>query len=222
MKTDLELQKDVMEELQWQPTLNPSKIGVSVNEGVVTLSGFVDNYGQKRDAENAALRIEGVKAVAEDLKVQLHTSNVRTDTEIAQAAVQTLNWHSLVPKDRITIRVEDGWVTAEGKVDWIHEKNAVRNALTNLPGIKGITNLVLVVPHIDDANVKKNIKAAFERNAGIDANNIHVDHTGHKVILTGTVRSYAERRDAEKAAANAPGVAQVENRLDVKIPSYVS
>lgn len=222
MKTDMELQKDVMDELLWQPTLKPARIGVSVSNGVVTLSGMVDNYGQKRDAENAVLGIEGVKAVADDLEVQLHKESMRTDSEIAEAAVHILDWHSLVPKDKITVRVENGWITAEGKVDWIYEKNAVKNALSRLPGVKGITNLVAVVPRIDDANVKRNIKAAFERNAGIDANHIHVEHTGDTVILTGTVRSYAERRDAEKAAANAPGVALVDNRLDVKIPSYAS
>ncbi|ASS50420.1 MAG: ornithine aminotransferase [Candidatus Fluviicola riflensis] len=222
MKTDLELQKVVMEELQWQPTLKPSKIGVSVSNGVVTLSGMVDNYGQKRDAENAVLGVEGVKAIADDLEVSLHQENVRTDTEIAEAAINTLTWHSLVPKDKITVRVENGWITAEGKVSWIYEKNAVKNALSYLPGVKGITNLVTIVPGIDDGNVKRNIKAAFERNASIDANNIHVGHSGNKVILTGTVRSYAERHDAEKVAGNAPGVTQVDNQLEVKIPNYLS
>src|SRR3989338_1843014 len=210
MKTDLELQKVVMEELQWQPTLKPSKIGVSVSNGVVTLSGMVDNYGQKRDAENAVLGVEGVKAIADDLEVSLHQENVRTDTEIAEAAINTLTWHSLVPKDKITVRVENGWITAEGKVSWIYEKNAVKNALSYLPGVKGITNLVTIVPGIDDGNVKRNIKAAFER------------HSSNKVILTGTVRSYAERHDAEKVAGNAPGVTQVDNQLEVKIPNYLS
>jgi osmotically-inducible protein OsmY len=189
---------------------------------VVTLSGTVDNYGQKRDAENAALSIEGVRAVAEDLEVKPHAGGLHTDTEIAQAAVNTFNWHSLIPKDAITVRVENGWVTAEGKVNWLFEKNAVNNAITRLPGVRGITNLVTVAARIEDTEVKRKIKAAFERSALIDANGIHVGHAGDTVTLTGTVRSYAERLEAEKAAGRAPGVAHVDNRLDVKIPSYAS
>lgn len=220
MKTDLEIQRDIMEELQWRPTLQAANIGVAVNKGVVTLSGTIDSHDQKREAENAALSIEGVRAVAEDLRVRLMTNLQRTDTEIATAALNTLYWNTLVPEEKIKLRVEDGWITVEGVVNWIYERNAVKNALSNLTGMKGFTNLITVHPNVDTAGLKENIYKAFERNAHVDAERIHVESTGHKVTLTGTVSSYAERRDAERVALNAPGVGQVINELDVKVPSF--
>jgi osmotically-inducible protein OsmY len=222
MKTDLELQKDVMEELHWHSALKSSNIGVAVDKGIVTLSGSVANYVQKRDAENIVLGVEGVKAVADNLEITLHPSNVRSDTEIARAAVATIHWHSLVPKEQIRLRVTDGWITAEGEVDWLFEKNAVTNSLANLPGVKGVTNEVTIRPRVENTQIKKEIKAAFERNALIDANHVHVEHEGDTVILTGTVRSYAERIEAGNAAAHAPGVAKVDNRLEVKILTTTS
>jgi osmotically-inducible protein OsmY len=220
MKTDAQLQKDVMEELKWQPSIKSSEIGVAVTDGIVRLSGSVDSYAEKRDAERAALRVQGVKGVAEDIEVDLPFSSKKDDADIAKAAVNSLRWDTMVPDDRIKIRVEDGWVTAEGKVDWQYQKSAIRNVLTNLTGVAGVTNLVTVSPSVDPVDVKKKITAAFERSSAIDAGNIRVETTGQKVKLQGTVRSYAERLDAERAAWNAPGVSQVENQLVVNVPSY--
>lgn len=220
MKTDSQLQKDVMDELKWQPSIKSSEIGVSVSDGIVTLSGSVDNYAEKRVAERAALRVEGVKGVAEDIIVDLPFGDKKDDTDIAKAAINALRWDTIVPSDRIKVRVDNGWVTTEGKVDWLYQKSAVNNALSNLTGVKGITNLVTIIPKTNPEDVKKKIIAAFERSATIDANNIQVEKIGERVLLKGFVRSYAERLDAQRAASNAPGVAEVENQLEVKVPSY--
>ena len=220
MKTDLEIQKNVMEELKWQPSINSAEIGVAVNNGVVTLSGTVDNYAEKRAAEKAALTVAGVKAVAEDIEVNLGFNHKKTDAELAEAAVNALKWNVLVPNDKIKVTVDNGWVTTAGTVDWAYEQNAVRNAINSITGVKGVSNLVKITPRVNPVDVKKKISAAFERSATIDANNIIVDNIGNKVTLIGTVRSYAEKLEAERAAWNAPGVATVENNLDVKIPSY--
>jgi osmotically-inducible protein OsmY len=220
MKTDLEIQQNILEELQWRPTLKTAKLEVTVNKGVATLSGTVDSHGQKREAENAALSIDGVQAVAEDIRVRLQPGSQRTDTEIAAAALTILRWNTIVPIEKIRLRVEDGWITTEGVVDWMYEQQAVKNSLSHLAGIKGITNLVTVNPKIDIAGLKERIKEALERHANVDASKIHVENNGHKVTLTGTVSSYAERLDAEQVARNAPGAGQVINELNVKIPSY--
>ena len=220
MKTDSQLQKDVMNELKWQPSIKSSEIGVSVSDGIVTLYGSVDNYAEKREAERAALRVEGVKGVAEDIVVDLPLGNKKDNSDIAKAAINALKWDTMVPDDHIKVRVDNGWVTTEGKVDWLYQKAAVSNALSNLTGVKGVTNLVTIIPKTNSEDIKKKITAAFERSATIDANNIQVEKIGDKVLLKGFVRSYAERIDAQHAASNAPGVAEVENRLEVKVPSY--
>jgi osmotically-inducible protein OsmY len=220
MKTDAEIQKNVMEELKWESAVHSSDIGVSVKNGVVTLSGTVDTYMEKKAAEKATLKVVGVKGIAEDIEIKLTYRDQKTDAELAQAVVNSLTWNVLVPDDKIKIKVENAWVTAEGMVEWAYEKNAVRDAISGIVGVKGISNLVKVTPKINPADVKKKITAAFERSASIDANSIRIEDIGNKVILTGKVRSYAEKREAERAAWNAPGVAAVENNIEVKLPSY--
>jgi osmotically-inducible protein OsmY len=220
MKTDAEIQKDVMEELKWEPAIHSSEIGVAVKNGVVTLSGTVDTYLEKKTAEKAALKVAGVKGIAEDIEINLAFNHQKTDSELAQAAVDAMRWNVLVPDDKIKVKVENAWVTAEGMVEWAYEQKAVRDALANITGIKGISNLVKVTPKVNPEDVKKKIAAAFERSATVDANSIHIENIGSKVLLTGKVRSYSEKREAERAAWNAPGVATVENNIEVKIPSY--
>ncbi len=220
MKTDSQLQKDVMDELKWQPSIKSSEIGVAVSNGIVTLSGSVDTYAKKREAERAALRVEGVKGVAEDIEVDLLFGNKKDDSDVAKAAINALRWDTMVPDDRIKVKVEDGWVTTEGKVDWLYQKNAVHNALSHLTGVRGVTNLVTISPSASPVDVKKQIVSAFDRQASIDANNIRVENAGDKVILKGSVRSYAEKLDAQRAAWNAPGVTQVDNQIEVKVPYY--
>lgn len=222
MKTDLEIQNDVIDELKWETYIKSSDIGVSVKNGIVTLTGTVDLYSKKKAAENAAYRVDGVKAVAENIVVKLGPSFKKTDTEIAEAVLNALKWHSIIPEGKIKIKVEDGWVTASGEVDWMYEKNAVKSAVENLLGVKGVSNLITVKPkmNVDNSNIKQKISEAFRRNATIDANNILIENSGNKIILTGVVRSYAEKKDAEHAALNAPGVTEVENKIEVIVPAY--
>jgi osmotically-inducible protein OsmY len=220
MKTDAEIQKNVIEELKWQPSIKSTEIGVAVKNGVVTLSGMVDTYLEKKKAEKAALKVAGVKGVAEDIEINIGFNHKKTDSELAQGALDALKWNVLVPDDKIKVKVENGWITTEGTVEWNYEQLAVRDAVASIIGVKGISNLVKITPKVNPDEVKKKISAAFERSATIDAGNIHIENVGSKVTLAGIVSSYAERRDAESAAWNAPGVAMVENNLHVKIPSY--
>ena len=223
MKTDLELQKDIMEELKWQPLLKSSDIGVFVNDGIVTLNGFVDSYSKKRLAESVIFRMKGVKAVAEEITVRFDTDIKNSDTEIAQAALNALKWHNLIPQDKIKLTIEDGWITTKGEVEWIFEKEAIRQALENILGVRGISNLVTVLPKetLNVNAIKNKISAAFHRSATIDANNIVVEGVANKVIISGIVQSYAEKLDAEHAVWNAPGVTLVENKIEVDVPVMV-
>jgi len=220
MKTDLEIQNDVMEELKWEPFLNSAEIGVSVKNGIVSLSGIVDTYAKKITAEKAAKRIDGVKAVAEELEVKLSDSGWRDDIEVAEAILNTLKWQTSVDEDQIKIKVENGWVTLEGTVNWLFEKNKITELVENLLGVRGITCLIKVAPRVPVNEVKRKINSAFHRSATVDASNIHIETTGNKVILTGTVRSLTEKKDAEDAAWMAPGVTEVKNELLVE-PSKI-
>lgn len=221
MKTDSDLQKDVMNELKWESSINnASEIGVSVKNGVVSLSGSVENFSQKRSAEKATLRVAGVKAVAEGIDVKLMIGNKRTDAEIAQASVNALKWNNSVPDDTVKVKVEDGWVTAEGKVNWAFQKAAVNSALAHLVGVTGVNNFVTIAPTVNASDVQHQITAAFERSAIIDSKSITVENIGNGVILGGTVRSYTEKNDAEHAAWNALGVSAVQNNIEVKVHVY--
>lgn len=218
MRTDLEIQKNVQEELKWEPSIKASDIGVAVTNGVVTLTGYVDTFSKRKIAKNAAQRVLGVKAVAEDIVVKLISSSKKTDTDIAQAVINALKWHAAVQENRIKVTVDNGWVTLEGSVDWVFEKEASKLAIENLTGVIGVSNLIIVEPKVTTIDVKSKIRAAFQRNANIDANNITVESVGSKVTLTGTVRSFAEKQDAEDAAYKALGITDVDNQLEVKIP----
>lgn len=213
MKTDVEIQKDVMDELKWEPILNASQIGVAVQNGVVTLSGDVSNYGKKYAAERAAWRVKGVKAVAEELEVTLMDDDKLTDTEIAQNVVNTLKWHTSIPDEKIRIKVAEGRVTLEGEVDWNFQKEAALISVRHLKGVKGINNYITIKPRVNTAVVKDNIRKALERRADFEASNIKVEAVGNKILLNGTAKSWVERCAIENAAWSTPGVATVDDQL---------
>lgn len=220
MRTDLEIQKDVMDEIGWEPSLNPSEIGVAVKDGIVTLSGRVDSFFRKQIAEKAAKRVKGVKALAEDIQIGVSPSYKRSDADIAAAVLNALKWHTVLQEEKITVKVEDGIVTLDGEVEWEYQRKNATTVVENLNGVVAVTNLITVKPKLVSANIEQKITAAFQRNAAIDAKKITVNVEGDKVILSGTVRSFTEKDDAENAAWAAPGVLHVVNKLIIDLPEY--
>ena len=218
MKTNEELQKDVMAEIRWDPLLKDvaTEIGVTAKDGVITLSGIVDTYAKKMAAERAAQRVMGVKVVALDMDVKVSQGRIKTDSEIALAIKNALTWHSAVNEDMIEIKVENAWVFLDGTVQWDYEKKAAENAIHDLIGIRGITNRIVIDPKMLDAvEIKKQISSAFHRSATIDSASIKVDTSVNKVTLSGKVRSWREKKDAEDVAWSLPGVLDVDNRIEI-------
>ena len=215
MKDDKELQRDVLDELQWEPSVDAAEIGVTARDGVVTLTGGVPNYHEKVMAERVAKRIHGVKAVANDIEVRLRGAGERTDTDIAQSALDALKWKSYVPGDRLKVTVSKGWVSLGGEVDWHYQKEAAETAVRPLLGVRGVINQIAVKPRASSAEVKSRIEAAFKRSAEMDAKKVRVETHDGKVTLRGDVRSWAERQEAERTAWAAPGVSAVENHIVV-------
>ncbi len=216
MKNDAQIQQDVLDQLKWDPLLNASEIGVSVKNGVVTLSGNVDSYLKKLEAEKQAKKVMGVKAIAEDIQVGVSPSYKRSDTEIAEAAVNAIKWHTSINEQSIKVKVEDGVITLEGEVDWGYQRESAKNAVVNLIGVRSVINNLTLKQKNAPENLKQKISAAFHRSASIDANKIQVEVEGNKAILKGKVRSFAEKEDAEDAIWSAPGIFRVENKLEVE------
>jgi osmotically-inducible protein OsmY len=215
MKSDHEIELDVKDELQWDPNLDATDIAVSVKKGVVTLAGFVKNYADKYEAESATKRVAGVLAVASDIEVRMPSIDERPDPEIARDAVAAIKSQLPISSENIKIVVRDGWVTLEGPVEWQYQRNTAETAVRRIKGVRGVSNLIQLKPRAQPSEIKRKIQDAFKRNAEIDANRIAVEANGGEVVLKGTVRSWIEREEAERAAWAAPGVTKVEDRIVV-------
>ena len=215
MKSDMEIERDVKDELYWNPDLDATDIAVSVKKGVVTLSGFVRSYTDKYEAETAAKRVAGVVGVANDIEVRLPNVDQRPDPEIARDAVSALKSQLPISAEHIKVVVKDGWVTLEGQVEWQYQKNAAEYAVRPVRGIKGVSNFIQIKPRAQPSEIRKKIMDAFKRNAEVDANRIEVEANGGEVILKGTVRSWIEREEAKRVAWSAPGVTKVDDRIVV-------
>jgi osmotically-inducible protein OsmY len=216
MKNNAELQKDVQDAIKWEPLLNAAEIGVTVKDGVVTLTGVVDNYTKKSEAENAAKNVAGVKAVVEKIEVKFtSTYGKKDDNEIAAEVLNAFKWNWRVPNDKVKVKVEKGWITLEGELQWGYERDGANDAVKNLLGVIGVTNNIKIKSEVNEVIEKADIESALRRNWSIYDNDINVEVSGHKATLTGTVDSWYQKDEAGRIAYNAPGVWSVDNELIV-------
>jgi len=214
--TDADIRRNVEAELNFEPAVqNATAIGVAVKGGVTTLTGHVETYAEKWATERAAERVSGVTALVSELDVHLPSSLERTDEDIAQAAVNVINWSPSIPAHSVKVEVSRGWVTLDGAVNWQYQRDAAEDVVRHLAGVRGVSNLISLKSSVSQAVIRSDIEAALKRRAQVDADQIDVAVAGHDVTLTGTVRTYAERKEAERATWAAPGVYSVDNRLSV-------
>ncbi len=215
MKNNAELQEDVQNAIKWEPLLHAAEIGVTAKDGVVSLTGIVDSYAKKMEAENAAKRVIGVKALVEKIEVKLHSSWSKTDADIAKDVLTALNSNWSVPKEKVTVKVEEGFVTLEGELPWNYQREAAKNTVNYLMGVKGVTNLIKIKTETHDAIEKHDVEKAIGRSWAIDDSDINVSVSGTTVTLTGTVDSWYQKEEAGRIAWNTPGIWHVKNDLEV-------
>lgn len=215
MKNNEELQRDVQNAIKWEPLLNAAEIGVTAKDGVVSLTGVVDSYAKKMEAETAAKKVIGVQALIEKIEVKFPNSWTKTNTEVANEVLTALKSNWSVPKDKVTVKIEDGWVTLEGELAWNYQREAAKNAVKFLTGVKGVTNNIKIKSEIHDAIEKKDVENAIARNWSIDNHDIRVNVSGTTVTLTGTVGSWYQKEEAGRIAWNTPGIWHVENELAI-------
>ncbi len=217
MKTNSELQKDVQDAIKWEPLLNAAEIGVTAKDGIITLTGVVNSFAKKSEAESAAKNVAGVKAVVEKIELKFGTDwTKKDDNEIATEVLNAIKWNWEVPNDKLKVKVEKGWITLEGELSWNFQKEAAKNAVKNLLGVTGVSNNITIKAESHDAVEEKAVEDALARNWSINDRNIHVKADGKKVTLTGTVSSWYQKDEAGRIAWNAPGVWTVDNKLEVE------
>ena len=213
MKSNETLQKDVQESIKWEPLLHAAEIGVTAQDGIITLSGTVDSYAKKLEAESAAKKVHGVKVVVEKIEISFGHSWTKNDNEVASEIITAFKWNWEIPNDKIQVKVEDGWVTLEGELEWNYQKVAAKRCVSALLGVKGVTNNITIKSETEEKIERDDIEDALGRNWSIDDEDITVAVSNHKVTLTGTVDSWYQRDEAERIAWNAPGVWNVDNEL---------
>jgi osmotically-inducible protein OsmY len=217
MRLDSDIKRDVEDELRWDPDIDAIDIGVSVHNGVVALTGFVRSYAQKAEAERDAKRVAGVVGVANDIEVRLPALDVRPDPDIVRDAVTALKSELPYSSENIKVIAKDGWLTLEGAVEWNYARERAQNAVKRIRGVKHVTNSITVKPTVAPYEIRRKIEDAFRRSAELDASRVTVEANGSEVILRGTVKSWAEREEAERAAWAAPGVTRVDNRVTISV-----
>jgi osmotically-inducible protein OsmY len=215
MRSDSEIERDVKEELQWDPDLDATDIAVSVKQGVVALAGFVKSFSDKYEAETAVKRVAGVVGVANDLEVRMPSVDERPDPDIARDAVAAIKSQLPISSEHVKVIVKNGWVTLEGHMEWQYQKSTAEFAVRRIKGVRGVINNIMLKPQVEPADIQRKIQAAIKRLAEVDANRVSVEANGSEVILKGTVGSWVEREEAERAAWAAPGVTKVEDRIVV-------
>ena len=212
---DIHLRQNILDELEFEPSIDAADIGVTADNGIVTLTGHVRTYAEKEAAERVVRRVKGVRGIAAEIEVRIFGPKETDDDDIARRAVRMLDWNVSVPKDSVQVRVLKGWVTLRGEVEWQYQKNAAYDAVRALGGVVGVSNLVELAPRLSAVDVKKRIEEAFQRDAEVEAEAIRIDVQGRKVTLSGKVKTWSERRAAERAAWSAPGISTLEDHLTV-------
>ncbi|MBX4893557.1 BON domain-containing protein [Rhizobium bangladeshense] len=212
---DITLRQNIIDELDFEPSIDAANIGISVEEGIVTLTGHVGSYSEKETAERVVKRIKGVRGIAQEIEVRIFGNHETSDDDIARRAANMLDWNVSVPKGAIQVKVQKGWVTLTGKAEWQYQKNAAADAVRNLAGVVGLSNLIEISPSVSAADVKKRIEDAFKRDAELESQGIRVEVSGGSVTLKGKVHSWSERRAAERAAWSAPGIKTLNDQIAI-------